>query len=163
MKLTRRDDFTSLPFKMENHENVMKNTQQTVQISLLLLRISVFVVLFFWTLDKFVQPEHTAKVFSNFYMLDGLGSGTFALIGAVQMLIILGFVAGLFKTWTYGLVLAMHTVSTLASWKQFLDPFQSLLFFAAWPMLAACIALFLLREEDRIFSIDNLRKGTKSA
>jgi hypothetical protein len=41
-----------------------------------------------------------------------------------------------------------------------LDPFTdaNLLFFAAWPMLAACIALFLLREHDTLLSIGTLRR-----
>jgi len=42
----------------------------------------------------------------------------------------------------------MHAVSTLSSFPQYIDAFNNLLFFAAWPMLAACIALFLLREHD---------------
>ena len=48
----------------------------------------------------------------------------------------------------------MHTVSTLSSWRQYLDPFDNLLFFAAWPMLAACIALYLLRDHDNLLSIN---------
>jgi hypothetical protein len=38
----------------------------------------------------------------------------------------------------------MHAVSTLSSWKMYLTPFAegpSLPFFAAWPMLAACVTL----------------------
>ncbi len=113
--------------------------------------------MFVWTLDKFVQPEHAAAVFANFYMVEGLGHGAFYVIGTVQLVIVLGFLSGIFRTWTYGLVLAMHTVSTLSSWKQYLDPFGNLLFFAAWPMLAACVALFLLREDDRLMNIDAWR------
>ena len=33
----------------------------------------------------------------------------------------------------------------------------NLLFFAAWPMLAACLALYLLRDYDRLASIDARR------
>ncbi len=41
-----------------------------------------------------------------------------------------------------------------------LDPLTdaNLLFFAAWPMLAACIALFLLCEHDTLLSIGTLRR-----
>lgn len=42
-------------------------------------------------------------------------------------------------------VLLLHGISTLSSYRQYLDPFNNLLFFAAWPMLAACFALYLLR------------------
>lgn len=131
--------------------------EKRLKISLLLLRLGVFVVMFVWTLDKFVAPDHAARVFEHFYQLEGMGPGILATIGAVQLVVILGFVAGLFRTWTYGLVLAMHAVSTLSSWQQYLAAFDNLLFFAAWPMLAACIGLFLLRDSDTMLSLDALR------
>lgn len=135
----------------------MKSPESRLPISLLLLRLGVFVVLLMWTLDKFVRPEHAAAVFANFYLLEGLGESAFLVIGVVQLLIIIAFVVGLFRTWTYGLVVAMHGVSTFSSMKQYLAPFDNLLFFAAWPMLAACVALFLLRKDDRLLSLDGMR------
>jgi putative oxidoreductase len=137
----------------------MISNDKKVRLSLLLLRLGVFVVMLMWTLDKFVRPDHAAAVFANFYMLEGLGRGAFLAIGSVQLLIVLGFGAGIFRTWTYGLVLAMHSVSTFSSWKQYLAAFDNLLFFAAWPMLAACITLFLLRKDDSLFSLDAWRAG----
>lgn len=69
--------------------------------------------------------------------------------------VLLGFVLGLFKKWTYGSVLLFHAVSTLSSWQQYLTPFEGphLLFFAAWPMLAGCLMLFWLREEDTLLAL----------
>jgi len=126
-----------------------------IEIGLLLLRLSVFLVMLVWTLDKFLNPEHAAGVYERFYMIGGLGTGVFYLIGAVQLAIVLGFVAGFAKTATYGLVLVMHGVSTLSSWQQYLSPYDgaNILFFAAWPMLAACLTLFLLRERDRLLAL----------
>ena len=89
-------------------------------------------------------------MFGGFYGLGGMGETFFYVVGALQALVLLGFALGYFKTWTYGLVLAMHTVSTLSSWKMYLKP--ELLFYAAWPMLAACVALFLLRDLDTLYS-----------
>jgi putative oxidoreductase len=128
-----------------------------LQVSLLLLRLGVFIVILFWALDKIVQPEHAAQVFANFYFWEEIGATTLAIIGIIQIVIVLAFVAGLFRTWTYGLVLAMHAVSTLASYSSYLAPFDNLLFLAGWPMLAACITLFLLRDSDTLFSLDALR------
>lgn len=87
-------------------------------------------------------------------MIGGLGQGLIQGIGAVELVLIVAFVAGIARTWTYGFVLALHAVSTLSSFKVYLDPFAApnLLFFAAWPMLAACVTLFLLRDEDRLAS-----------
>lgn len=131
--------------------------EKRLEISLLLLRLGVFVVMLFWTLDKFVAPEHASTVFEHFYHLEGFGAGTLATVGAVQLVVVLGFAAGLYRTWTYGLVLAMHAISTFSSWPQYLAAFDNLLFFAAWPMLAACVALFLLRGSDNMLSLDAIR------
>ena len=54
----------------------------------------------------------------------------------------------------------MHPASTFA-WRQYLDGFDNLLFFAAWPMLAAGLTLFLLRPHDRLLSVDALRQTRK--
>lgn len=116
--------------------------------ALLLLRLGIFSVFLFWTLDKLVNPEHAARVFAVFFGLPGLGENIFYLIGAAQLVLVLAFVAGVLKTWTYGAILLLHGVSTLASFGKYLQPFDNLLFFAAWPMLAACVALFLLRDYD---------------
>ena len=119
-------------------------------LAMLLLRLGIFVVFLFWTLDKLVQPEHAAKVFDGFYGLGGLSDTVFYVIGIAQMVLILAFVAGFMKTWTYGAILVFHGVSTLSAFGKYLQPFDNLLFFAAWPMLAACAALFLLRDYDTL-------------
>lgn len=121
---------------------------QRVSWSLLSLRISVFVVMLIWTLDKFVQPEHSGKVFEGFYGIGGLSSEVFYLIGVAELIFILAFLAGAWKRVTYAAVLILHAVSTFSSYKQYLDPFNNLLFFAAWPMLAACLTLYWLRDLD---------------
>ncbi|MGE3597142.1 MAG: hypothetical protein AB7N70_16475 [Dehalococcoidia bacterium] len=121
--------------------------------SLLALRLSVFLVMFMWTLDKFVNPEHAIKVYGTFYGLRGLGSTLLLTIGAAEMALLLAFVAGLWKRWTYGAVFLLHAISTLASFKQYLSPWDNLLFFAAWPMLAACYALYVLRDEDVLLTV----------
>jgi len=121
--------------------------------SLLLLRLGVFLVMFMWTLDKFVNPDHALKVFEHFYFLKGFSHQLLYALAGIEMLILAAFLVGYKKTWSYGLVLGFHFVSTVSSFPQYLDPWKSLLFFAAWPMLAACFALFWLRDYDKRFSI----------
>lgn len=130
-------------------------------IALLALRLGVFVVMFIWTIDKFVRPEHAAAVFENFYFIDNLSSVLSYLIGVVELALLAGFLLGWKKRFTYGAVLVLHAVSTLSSFKQYLAPFEgpNLLFFAAWPMLSACIALYLLKEQDRLWTLDTLHKA----
>ncbi len=118
--------------------------------ALLSLRVTVFVVMLMWTLDKLVNPEHGARVFKQFYFLGGLGPAAFRVIALAELTLLLAFLLGVQKRVSYGLVLLLHGVSTVASYRQYLDPFDNLLFFAAWPMLAACYALYTLRDLDTI-------------
>lgn len=126
---------------------------QKLPLALFLLRIGVFIVMLMWTLDKFVNPKHAAAIFKKFYFLGGLEQSLFYVIGAIELLIILAFVAGLMKRWTYGIVLLLHAVSTLAAFGYYLNPWDKLTFFAAWPMLAACFALYYLRDADTLWTV----------
>jgi hypothetical protein len=131
------------------------NTDNRLPLALLLMRLSVFAVLLVWTVDKFVRPEHAAAVFRNFYLIGGLGDRVFTVIGILEVVLIAGFVVGFRKRLTYGAVFILHGISTLSSYKQYLAPFEdpNLLFFAAWPMWAACFALYALRDRDTLWSV----------
>ncbi len=122
---------------------------------LLLLRLAVFLVVLMWTIDKLLRPEHTAKIFANFYFIVGLGNLPLYLIGVLELALLGGFLLGFKKRATYGAVLVLHGVSTFSSFKQYLAPFEgpNLLFFAAWPMLAACFALYSLRGLDTMWVV----------
>ena len=125
---------------------------------LLWLRLGIASVFIMWTVDKFANPEHAAAVFKKFYGISNLSSALSYATGALQSLLILGFVIGLFRTYSYGLILLLHTISTLSSYKSYLDPwtYPNLLFFAAIPMLAACVTLWWLRKHD-LFTVDAVR------
>lgn len=131
--------------------------------SLLALRLSVFLVMFMWTLDKFVNPAHAIKVYQNFYGLGGMGNALMLVFGAAEMALVAAFVAGLWKRWTYGAVLLLHAISTLASFRQYFSPWDNLLFFAAWPMLAACYTLYVLRDEDVLLTAGGVTQRTAEA
>ncbi len=124
-----------------------------LSLSLLLLRLSLGTVMMVWAFDKILNPGHGAVVLEGFYGLDGVGKPLIRLMGVVQGIIVVGFLLGIAKTWTYGAVLLMHTVTTVVSWSAYLKPLENILFFAAWPMLAGLVTLFLLRREDRIASL----------
>jgi len=129
------------------------NDRDRITTALLALRLGVFLVMLMWTLDKFLNVGHASRIFENFYSVSGLGQMVFAALGAAELVLILAFVAGYQKRVSYGLVLILHGVSTLSSYRQYLDPFNNLLFFAAWPMLAACFALYYLRDLDTKWTI----------
>lgn len=127
------------------------NRETRLALSLLLLRLTVFVVMLMWTLDKFFNPGHAAAVYQNFYFIKGVGPNVMTILGGLEIALLVAFLLGIWKRLSYGLVLILHTISTLSSYHQYLTPYEGphLLFFAAWPMLAACFALYLLRDGDR--------------
>jgi len=132
-----------------------------VPLVLFILRITVFLVMFMWTLDKFIRPEHAATVYQHFYRLGGLGRAAMYTIGVLELALLIGFVLGVGTRLTYGAVLLLHAISTLSSYGQYLHPFQeaNLLFFAAWPMLGACFALYSLRDLDTCWRISGTSKA----
>lgn len=130
-----------------------RDVARRLSISLLLLRLSLGLVMMVWAFDKILNPGHGAAVFEGFYGLEGVGDQIIRIIGVAQALIVLGFLLGIAKTWTYGAVLAMHAVTTLVTFSAYLKPLENILFFSAWPMLAGLVTLFLLRAEDRIASV----------
>jgi|TARA_R110002124_G_scaffold233406_1_gene398712 hypothetical protein len=125
--------------------------QNRIEWSLFLLRAGVFIVMLAWTLDKFIDPSHGVRILEKFYLIGGMGEGIMMVVGAVELLIILAFFGGVWKRWTYGFVMVLHAMSTFSSWAYYTVNIN-LLFFAAWPMLAACIALYLLRDLDVKFT-----------
>ena len=128
-------------------ETLQPKLQRQLGLGLLALRLSIALVFIMWALDKVLVPEHAMKVFSGFYGLD-ISSGFSVALGIAQLVFIGIFMAGLWKNLTYLAILVLHAGSTFSSFAKYLDPFNNLLFFAAWPMLAACFALYLLRDHD---------------
>jgi len=129
--------------------------ENRLPLALLLLRLSVFLVMFVWTVDKFVEPQRASKIMADFYSVGGVGNFVIYLLATIELAVMLAFLLGFAKQWSYGLVFLMHAGSTLASFKKYLHPFESpnLLFFAAIPMLAACFVLYYRREVDVLWTI----------
>lgn len=121
-------------------------------LALLFLRLGVFIVFLVWTLDKLFIPKHAAIIYMKYYFINDAASMMF-LVGAVETVLIIGFVVGFMKRWTYGIVLVLHTISTLAIFGKYLD-LSNLVYFGSWPMLAACFALYYLRDADTLWVID---------
>lgn len=131
-------------------------TDKTLEISLFLIRISTAAFFLIWSISKIVAPAITQYIAESFYLSSATISNPISVfIGILQLIIVLTFLAGLFKTWSYGALLGMHGVSVLVSYGPLLDPFTppNTLFWAAIPTLGALIALFLLRDRDQLFTL----------
>ncbi len=122
---------------------------------LFLMRISIALVLTMWTIDKIINPAHAIAVYEHFYFIGGIGEQVMLGIAIAELILIALFVVGRFKDITYLIVLIIHGVSTITPINNYLNAFESpnLLFFAAWPMLAACYALYSLRHYDSKFTL----------
>jgi hypothetical protein len=133
------------------------SAERRLPVALLGLRLSLALVFAAWAADKFVNPGHGAAVFQAFYGLEAVPPMLVYAAGAVQAVLVAVFVLGIAKAWSYGAVLIMHAVTTAVSWKAYLG-LENILFFSAWPMLAGLVALWLLRDEDRLLSVGGRRR-----
>lgn len=130
-------------------------------IALAVGRLSVAAFFLVWSIEKIVLPEKQQGVFEAFY--GGAQPVTvIVVLGVVQTALVLAFAAGLFKTVTYGALLAMHAVSTLSTTGRLIDPYDGLnhLFWAAVPTLALLIGLFVLRDRDTLLTLGRGRAKT---
>jgi putative oxidoreductase len=131
----------------------------TLELSLLMMRLATAIFLLVWAIDKIVNQGHAQNVFKTFYFATPPPQ-VLTSLGVVQTLIVVGFAIGFARFWTYGAVLLMHAASTLSTFGRLINPWgpgAQPLFWAAVPVLTAMIALFLLREHDRLLSIDAAR------
>lgn len=128
--------------------------EKKLKVSLLALRIGVFIVFMAWTLDKMINFEHNSGMIKHYYNVE-VSESFLLVLGLVELILLLAFLIGKYKTFTYGVVLFAHSVTTLVSAKRLFPPYEihQLLYFGAVPMLAACLALFLLRESDTMMNI----------
>lgn len=129
------------------------DVQNRLQWSLFSLRLGVFIVMIMWTLDKFINPGHGTSIFERYYGISGSNDIVVYILGALQLILVFAFLFGIKKRISYGVIFVLHGLSTLSSYNQYLDGFNHLLFFAAWPMWAACFALYLLRDQDVKFTV----------
>lgn len=128
-------------------------TNQKLSQALFILRLGLAVFLLLWGIDKLMAPEGTVKIFRGFYFMN-IGAGLAYLAGVFEILLSLAMLAGLWKSFTYGTATVIHGISTISSYQRLLDPFgPNHLFIASLPVLAAFIALFLLRDEDHLWTL----------
>lgn len=115
-----------------------------------LLRWSMALFVVLWGVDKLAAAAGAQRIFATFYQVP-IGPGAVRLAGAAEIVLGLLLAAGLFRVPVAWLVLAVNTVSTVASWRQILDPWGLLglgkggshLFLASIVLLAVSVVLVL--------------------
>lgn len=127
--------------------------------ALFTMRITIALFLLPWIIDKFTASgvAHTAGVFKRFYKIDALSqTGSYA-VGIFWAVLLLAFVLGFQKRISYGLVMLAHGIGTIMTWDVLLPWMENhnMLFLASIPVLGSMIALYMMRDEDTLFTLDN--------
>jgi len=125
--------------------------------ALLIMRLTIAFFLLHWVMDKIVAPEHTSRVFEKYYNIAGLGDTVSYVLGGLFAVLLAAFTLGFKKRISYGLVMLVHGAGTLMTVKNFI-PFTEnyiIVFVASVPILGAMIALYLMRDEDTMWALDN--------
>lgn len=144
----------------------MSNTSappaRTLALALAILRISLGGFLLIWALEKFAVPQGTVGIWKAFYLVE-IGPTLPYIIGALETVLAIAIIVGLWRKWSYGLGLGFHTISVVSTWKQLIDPWglylferPQHLFLAGVPVLAAFVTLYLLRDWDA-WTVDGRR------
>ena len=145
-------------------------------LALLILRLGIGAFLLVWASLKFLRPEWMVNVFRNTYQLDWITADYAYAVGSLQLILVLAFIFGLFRTISYGLTTIMHGTGiigallggnvlfkggiigavTSSTFEIGYTQFPANLLWTSVSTLAALVALFLLRHADR-YTIDGLR------
>jgi len=122
--------------------------------SLALMRLATGAFLLVWSVEKIVAPDVARRVFAGFYSTEP-SDALLAVVGLAQTALVVAFMLGLLRFWTYGLVTLMHGVSVAVTLPQLVTPFTfpHHIFWAGVPVLALMIALFALRERDELLTV----------
>ncbi|MGF1480155.1 MAG: DoxX protein [Cyanophyceae cyanobacterium] len=128
--------------------------ERKLELGLATIRLTTAAFFLVWSIEKIVAPELTQRVFEGFYFSQ-ISNTVSYLLGSIQTAIILVFLAGIWKTLSYGAILGMHTVSVVSTYERLLNPYElpNHLFWAGIPTLGAVIALFLLRDSDTFLTL----------
>ena len=126
------------------------------------LRVTLGWLMVLWGVDKITNVEHAIRVSEGFYGGFLTGATLWQGLGVAQLLLGLLIVAGLFRRFTYPVLLAITGVTLLAVWKSILDPFGfvidggNILFFPSSTIFLAGLVVLAFRDEDEL-SLDAKR------
>lgn len=134
-----------------------------IPLALAILRITLGGFLLLWGIEKFVVPAATVAIWEQFYLVP-IGGAMPYVIGISEILFAVWFLLGWKRRVVYGIAVGIHGISTVSTWRQLIDPWGLIwggnnhLFLAGVPVLAAFIALYLLRDLD-LWTVDGARLG----
>jgi len=125
-----------------------------LELSLALMRLSTGVFFLVWAVKKLVSVDSSQRIFKKFYFIDAMPAEALIAIGIIQVIIVFAFMAGVCKKYTTGFLLVIHALSVASSYQQLADPYFKIndLFWAGVPVLFMLLALYLLRDRDKLWT-----------
>lgn len=136
----------------------MVRRTSNISLALFLLRFGLGLFLILWAINAIVAPDITVAFFARFYHIN-LYQSVAMIMGALELVLGLLFVLGMYKTWTYALALGIHSIATLATFQELLSPFGvNIIYVAHVPILFSFISLFLLRHLDNKWALSKKPK-----
>ena len=126
-----------------------------LRIPLFLTRLSIFYFLLPWQVMRFTSPEAASGIAKKYYHVDGLSDTVGLLIGVFWMALLIAFLMGLKKKFSYALVFILHAGAVLLALPSYIWGTEAYnqLFIASIPAAAAMALLWLLRDEDTFLSL----------
>ncbi|MEX2180213.1 MAG: DoxX family membrane protein [Gemmatimonadaceae bacterium] len=115
-----------------------------------MLRIGMGVFLLAWGIDKLAAVEASRRIFAGMYQIPA--SATLVQVaGVAEILLAVLLIAGAYRRAVAWIVLGINAISTVASWRQILDPWGALgigpggthLFLASIVIMAVSVVLVL--------------------
>ena len=147
------------------------NQTRKIEIALLIIRLTAAIFMGLWASLKFIRPEWTQNIFQGSYKIEVLlfflapiSIQFVYVLGVIQIIIVPAFALGLWRTWTYGLMMLMSAAGVLGSLGSYMSYFNypKNLMLTAIPTLGALIALFILRDLDNLFSLSAKKRSKDS-
>jgi len=126
-------------------------------VGLFVLRFFLGIFLLQWSVEKLILPSSAIRISQSFYHV-ALPEWMPYILGTAELVLSTALLLGMFRTVSYGLALAIHTVTVMVSLPQLFVPFGlakigNHLWIATWPTLGGFIALFLMRNSD-VYTVD---------
>ena len=123
--------------------------EKRLEIGLFVMRLSMSIFFLALIIQKLVATQARPEIFE----IPIAASYPLLFFGAALIII---FLSGLYKTFSYGALLGIQLVLVASMHKEMLDPMKPsyILFWASIPLTAALIALFLLRDNDDFWTLD---------
>lgn len=122
-------------------------------------RFGVFMVFLAWSYIKLIRPEHGVHIMETFYYAPGLPESLIVLFAVFELTLCILLLLGFYKKWVRGFFLLLSILAVFLP-EVLLGYFNAIavrahptiLYFTGFCLLACCIAIYTLRDYDRLFS-----------